>query len=185
VRLRTLAAAAAILGLTACGSSGEPAKGPPGSADNPLPAKPSSLEKVTGESDQPDFKSLVERQRDVPVQHDRSNPCALVTRTQAQAILGGRLLDPVVAPQGPTCIFRDRSGQSFATISLQPVTIERLRRQAHRLKAVSVAGHDAYCGVNGAPVLYLPVAGGRTLTVSAQCEIAMRLAARAVPQLKR
>ena len=185
MRLHTLLAGAAILGLTACGSAGEPQKGAPGSPDNPLVAKPSSLEKVTGESDQPNFKALVEGQRKAPVQHDRANPCALVTKAQAQTILGTRLLDPLVAPQGPTCIFRDRSGQSFATISLQPVAIDRLRRQTHRLKAVAVADRKAYCGVSGSPVLYLPVAGGRTLSVTAQCEIAKRLASHAVPRLNR
>jgi hypothetical protein len=182
VRLHTLLAGAAVLGVTACGSAGEPEKAP-GTPENPLVAKPSSLEKVTGESDQPNFKALVEGQRKAPVQHDRANPCALVTKAQAQAILGTRLLDPLVAPQGPTCIFRDRSGQSFATISVQPVTIDRLRRQTHRLKTVAVADRKAYCGVNGAPVLYLPVDGGRTLTVTAHCEIAARFARRAAPRL--
>ena len=185
VRLRTLLAGAAILGLTACGSAAEPQTGAPGSPDNPLVAKPSSLEKVTGESDQPNFKALVEGQRKAPVQRDRANPCALVTKAQAQASLGTRLLDPLVAPQGPTCIFRDRSGKSFATIALQPVAVDRLRRQTHRLKAVVVADRKAYCGVNGSPVLYLPVAGGRTLSVTAQCEIAKRLASHAVPRLNR
>ena len=182
MRLRALLAGAAILGLTACGSA-EPPKAAPGTPENPLVAKPSSLEKVTGESGRPGFKSLVEDQRDAPVRQDHANPCALVTKAQAQAILRARLLDPVVAPQGPTCIFRDRTGQSFATISLQPVPVDRLRGQTHRLKTVVVADRTAYCGVNGAPVLYLPLAGGRTLSVTAQCEIAKRLARHAVPRL--
>ncbi len=184
MRLRTLLAGAAILGLTACGSSGSP-EAAPGTPDNPLVAKPSSLESGTAESGRPGFKGLVEDQGDAPVRQDRSNPCALVTKAQAQAVLGTRLLDPLVAPQGPTCIFRDRSGQSFATISFQPVAFDRLRRQTHRLKAVDVADRKAYCGVNGAPVLYLPLAGGRTLSVNAQCEIARRLARHAVPRLNR
>jgi hypothetical protein len=173
----------AVVGLTACGSAGDPPKAAPGTPDNPLAAKPSSVESGTAESGRPSFKSLVEDQRDASVRQDRSNPCALVTKAQAQTILGTRLLDPVVAPQGPTCIFRDRSGQSFATISLQPVGIDRLRRQTHRLKAVAVADRTAYCGVNGTPVLYVPVSGGRTLSVTAQCAIAVRFARRAVPRL--
>jgi Protein of unknown function (DUF3558) len=183
VRPRALAVAAATLGLAACGSAGEPAQGPPGSPDNPLPAKPSSLEQPTGESGRPNFKSLVDRQSDARVREDGSNPCVLVTKAQAQAILGERLLDPVVAPQGPTCIFRDRSGQSFATISLQRVTIDRLRRQTDRLERIVVAGRTAFCGVNGAPVLYVPVAGRRTLTITAQCEVAARFARRAAARL--
>jgi Protein of unknown function (DUF3558) len=183
MRLRSLLAGAAILGLTACGSAGEPPKAAPGTPENPLVAKPSSLESGTAESGRPGFKSLVEDQRDAPARQEGANPCALVTKAQAQAVLGTRLLDPLVAPQGPTCIFRDRSGQSFATISYQPVAFDRLRRQTHRLKAVAVADRTAYCGVNGAPVLYLPLAGGRTLSVSAQCEIARRLARHAVPRL--
>jgi hypothetical protein len=184
MKLRALlAGGATIVGLTACGSAGETPRAAPGTPENPLSATPSSLETGTGESGRPGFKRLVDDQGNAPVRHDRSNPCALVTKADAQAILGARLLDPVVAPQGPTCIFRDRSGQSFATMSLQPVPIERLRRQTRRVKVVTVGDRNAYCGVNGGPVLYLPVADARTLTVIAQCEIAARFARRAAARL--
>jgi hypothetical protein len=48
---------------------------------------------------------------------------------------------------------------------------------------VSVADRQAYCGVHGAPMLYLPLAQGRVLSVSAQCDVAKRFASTAVPRL--
>ena len=187
--LGALLAAACLATTAACGGSDpEPAaKAALGSPENPVQAVQPTDEGVTSESSgkaaEPGFKSLVEQQAAKPVEKDRSNPCALVTKAQAQAILGGRLLDPVLAPQGPTCIYRDRSGQSFATLAFQAIDIAALRRQSNRVRAVEVADRRAYCGVNGAPVLYLPVGSNRVLSVNAQCEIAMRFASRAVPHL--
>lgn len=169
-----------------CGDSGGPAAAP-GSEQNPVQAEPPSLEvgasEPTGKDGESGFEQLLEQQRRTPARKDRSNPCALVTKAQAQQILGTRLLDPVMAPQGPTCIYRDRSGRSFATVAFQATGIQRLRRAARRVHAVEVGDRTAYCAVNGAPVLYLPLAAGRVLSVNAQCEIATRFASRALPHL--
>jgi hypothetical protein len=178
VPVRLIAVLAAAAGLAACGSDAERSKPAPGSPQNPLVAKQSSVD-----GEEPSFKGLVDRQRDQSVRRDSSNPCAFVTKAEAERIVGARLLDPVVASQGPTCIYRNRSGQSFTTISIQAQPLERLRRQADRVRTVDVADRKAYCGVRGAPVLYLPLSRGQVLSVAAPCEIAVRLAVRATPRL--
>lgn len=182
-------ATACLAGLTACGSGEPQAKASPGTPENPLPATPSSLEGATSETAakpvEPNFKSLVEQQQGVPARQERDNPCALVTKAQAQTILGGRLLDPVVAPQGPTCIYRSRSGERFATIAIQAQRFDDVRAQIRRIERVEVSDHTAYCGMHGQPVLYLPLSGSRLLSVAAPCETAARFARRAAPQLLR
>lgn len=169
--------------LTACGA-GEPAsKAPPGSPENPLisQAQDDGTDPDAPDAGQPNYRSLVDRQSRTPA--ERSSPCAFVTKGQAQQIVGSSLLDPVEAPQGPTCIYRDRGGKTFITVAIQDGGFGALRDDVRRLRRVSVADRRAYCGVYGAPKLFLPLAGGRVLSVTAQCEVAMRFARSAVPRL--
>ena len=174
--------------LAGCGSEGSPSKPAPGTPENPLVAKPSTSVVTTGESgaepSKPGYAKLVERQRQVPVRRDRDNPCTLVTKRQAQTILGAKLLDPVVAPQGPTCIYRDRASETFATIAIQSTSFSAVRRQLRRVQRVDVSDRTAYCGVHGRPMLYLPLSGGRVLSVASQCDTAARLARRAAAHLR-
>jgi len=173
--------------LTASGSEGSPSKPAPGTPENPLTAKPSTSVVTTGESGaepgKPGYAKLVERQRQVPVRRNRDNPCTLVTKRQAQTILGAKLLDPVVAPQGPTCIYRDRASQTFATIAIQSTSFSAVRRQLRRVQRVDVSDRTAYCGIHGRPMLYLPLSRGRVLSVASQCDTAARLARRAAARL--
>ena len=88
------------------------------------------------------------------------------------------------APQGPTCIYRDRSGKAFVTLAVQQG--EFSSRAARRRPPAS--GHGgrpvpAYCGVHGAPMLYVPLGQGRMLSVTAQCELAKSFARSAVQRL--
>ena len=181
-----LLVAALATGLAACGSGDEP-KAALGTPENPVVAKTPSEERVTSEGGakpaEPGYKSLVEQQGDGPAAKDRANPCSLVTKAQAQAILGARLLDPVVAPQGPTCIYRNRSGQSFATVAVQAVNFASLRPRVRRVQRVDVSDRTAYCAMHGQPMLYVPLAPRRVLSVSGRCETAMRFASKAVPRL--
>ena len=107
-----------------------------------------------------------------------------MSKRQAQEIVGSSLLDPVEAPQGPTCIYRDRGGETFITVALQDGGgLGALRDDVRRLRRVSVADRRAYCGVYGSPMLFLPLDGGRVLSVTAQCEVAMQFARSAMPRL--
>ena len=177
-----------VMGLVACGSDENPSKAAPGSPENPLVAKQPRSNGTTSESGAkppaPGYAGLLERQRKEPVERDGNNPCALVTKAQAEAILGAKLVDPVVLPQGPTCIYRNRSSQRFAAISVQAQSFAALRRQLRRAERVDVAGRTAYCGMHGRPMLYLKLSRGRVLSVAAQCDTAARLARRAGARLR-
>jgi hypothetical protein len=179
----SLLAAALVVGAAGCGSDDQAAKAPVGSRDNPAAAVMPKGNTSESAAVKPGYATLLKRQKTAPAQGKSSNPCALVTKAQAQKILGGRLLDPVSLPQGPTCVYRSRSSQRYATISIQAQRFATLRRQLHRARRVDVAKHRAYCGVYGQPMLYLPLSGGRVLSVSAQCDTAVRLAQRAGSQL--
>jgi hypothetical protein len=175
--------AALAVALGACGG-GEPAKAPAGSPGNPLASgadRDAPDPDAPGKPGRPGYRDLVEDQSSAPGKRD--SPCALVTKKQAQAIVGGTLLDPLEAPQGPTCIYRDRAGETFITLAVQQQGFGGLRDDVARLRRVSVADRRAYCGVHGAPMLYLPLKRGRVLSVTAQCEVAMRFARSAVPRL--
>jgi hypothetical protein len=183
-RIGSLLAAALVVGAAGCGSDDQAAKAPVGSRDNPAVAvMPKGNTSEGGAAVKPGYATLLKHQKTAPTQGKSGNPCALVTKAQAQKILGGTLLDPVSLPQGPTCVYRSRSNQRYATISIQAQRFATLRRQLHRARRVDVAKHRAYCGVYGQPMLYLPLSGGRVLSVSAQCDTAVRLARRAGSQL--
>jgi hypothetical protein len=185
-----IALAAAAVALAACGGDSKPAA-PPGSPENPLVAKPSESPGPSGRSneaaaplrgrEQAGYQELVERQSSRP--GGRFSPCNLVTRAQARAIVGGPVGEPVEAPLGPTCIYPSGSGKRFVTVAVQSVTFDKLKRQMYVRRRVEVADRTAYCGTHGQPVLYVPLTGGRVLTIAAPCSVARGFAARAMPRL--
>ena len=130
----------------------------------------------------PGYDALLERQS--ATTESRFTPCNLVTRPQAQAILGGRVQPLVEAPQGPTCIYRSASGRTFITLAVQARDYELIRKDIRRVKVVEVGGRRAYCGMHGTPVLHMPLQGQRVLSVAAPCSLAKRFAARAMPRLR-
>jgi hypothetical protein len=192
--------------LSACGASSKPAS-PPGSPDHPLVAEPTrdattagrvneaaatspqrasksssaTSEGATAKADQPGYKKLVERQTSKP--RSRFTPCNLVTKAQAASIVGSALQDPLEAPQGPTCIYRSTDGKSFVTLAVQTVPFSRLKRQIHKPQPVDVSNRTAYCGKLGQPMLYVPISGGRVLSIAAPCAVAQKFAVTAVRRL--
>ncbi len=113
-------------------------------------------------------------------------PCSLVSRAQAQAILGKPVGRPVEAPQGPTCVYRPQDAKRFVTLAVISTNFSTLEPQAH-LKdrmSVTVSGHAAYCGVAGSPTMIVPLTTGRFLTVAAPCPIAASFAATALSHIK-
>lgn len=199
-----LAAVVAVL-ATGCGGGQERAAAPPGSPDNPLQgqtqgAAPGAVSR-TGSSNaagrsneaaaapeaeqgaeaKPGYQALVDKQSKHP--RSRFTPCNLVTRSQAGAILGESIRPPLEAPQGPTCIYRSASGRSFITLAVQSVAFRTLQRQIRRPHTVAIGGRRAVCGTYGKPMLYVPLSGGRVLSVAAQCDTAKQFAARAVRRL--
>ena len=187
------ALAAAAIAVAACGGDAKPPPAP-GSPQKPLVGRQPTPGGGTagGRSNEaaasgskattPGYDALLDAQSSHP--RSRFTPCNLVTARQAQAILGAPLLDPIEAAQGPTCIYRSKDGRSFVTLAVQsldfPKLVKRRLRLAHR---VTVGSRTAYCGTYGQPMLYVPLSGGRVLSVAGRCEIAREFARRAVRQL--
>jgi hypothetical protein len=177
----------AALVLAGCGSSA-PTAPAPGSPERPLVAKPSetSSEPTTGRSSQggngSPFAQIVQGQSKHP--QSRFTPCNLVTRPEAQAIMGGSVRQPLEAPQGPTCIYRAAKGQRMVTIAVQGMDFAQVKPLLQHRKPVTTSGRTGFCGIYGQPMLYVPLTGGRVLTVGAECAVAQRFAAKAVRQLR-
>ncbi len=113
------------------------------------------------------------------------NPCSLVSRTQAQAILGKPVGQPVDAPQGPTCVYAPRGAKTQVTVAVVATNFSTLKPQAHLRDrmSVTVSGRPAYCGVAGSPTMIVPLSTGRYLTVTAPCPIAASFAAKALSHI--
>jgi hypothetical protein len=113
------------------------------------------------------------------------NPCTLVSRTQARAILGKPVGEPVDAQQGPTCIYRAQGDKSFVTVAVQAMHFSTVKPQAQLQDRItlSIAGYQAYCGVAGTPTLIVPLSAGRFLSVVAPCPIAASFAAKALGRI--
>jgi hypothetical protein len=114
----------------------------------------------------------------------RSDPCMLVSRAEAQTILGGPIKSPVEAPLGPTCIYRSAGTKSVVTITVESTNFAAIRAHIRHRTQHDVGGHTAYCGIYGQPTAFVPLAGGRILSITAPCAIGIRFAAKALPRLK-
>jgi hypothetical protein len=112
-----------------------------------------------------------------------AHPCALVSQSQAQSILGISLQAPTEAPLGPTCIFKSTKGTIAATLAIEAESLDQIRGQMHDAQVSSLQGHQAVCGTYGRPTLYASLKGGSLLVVSAPCPMAQRLAADALPHI--
>lgn len=113
------------------------------------------------------------------------NPCTLVTRAQAQAILGKPIGQPVSAPQGPTCIYKARGTTHAITLAVESLKFSTVapQSQLRDRMSVTVSGHRAYCGVASGPTMILPLSAGRFLQITAPCPIAATFAAKALPHI--
>lgn len=111
------------------------------------------------------------------------NPCTLVSRAEARTILGTRVRAPMTASQGPTCIYRRRHGGPGVTLAVESQSLQRIVGHSRSLARVRVHGHAGRCVKYGSVMMYVPLAGGRVLNVTAACPIAARFAAKALPRL--
>jgi hypothetical protein len=170
--------------LAACGGSSKPGP-PPGSPQNPLVAQTekssAASEAAPAAAAKPGYQSLVESQASKP--RSAFTPCNLVTKAQAQAIVGLPLRDPLEAPRGPTCIYRSQDGKRLITLAVQSLDFAKLKRRIHGRQAASIANRNAFCGTLGAPVLYVELPKRRVLSVAARCEVGKQFATAAVRRL--
>lgn len=191
---RTLISLIAITGaalLGGCGGDSTPSPAP-GSPEKPLAAQPQEAPSSNGRSNesrasarrstqQPGYKALVERQSRKP--RRRFTPCNLVTESQARAIVGAPIEQPLEAPQGPTCIYRSRKGERFISLAVQSLNFDKLKPQIRQRQRFEISNRTAYCGQYGQRMLYMPLARGRVLSVAAPCSLARQFAAKALPRL--
>jgi hypothetical protein len=192
MRLLALAClAATALAVAACGGGSKPPPAP-GSPERPLvgTTRPvggasggvrSNEARASGKGFQPGYDALVNSQPKHP--RSRFTPCNLVTQRQAEAIVGAPMQDPLEAAQGPTCVYRSRDGASFVTLAVQSLDFGALKPHLRLSRRVTVGDRTAYCGTYGQPMLYVPLPGGRVLSVAGRCGIARAFAIRALRQL--
>jgi hypothetical protein len=191
LRWAFLAAPAVLAALAiGCGGDEPESAAAPGTPANPLVAEPSEAVAAGGRSNesgagaaapQPGYEDLVDAQSSSP--RSDFTPCNLVSANRAREIVGAALEPPLEAPQGPTCIYRSRDGRHFVTVAVQPLDLAAVRQDMRRGREVPVAGRSGYCGVHGQPVLYVPISGGRVLSVAGPCALAREFAATAVERL--
>jgi hypothetical protein len=187
--LALVALAAAAIAVTACGGDAKPPPAP-GSAEKPLvgqqptPGGGTAAGRLNeaasskAKAKAPGYDALLDSQSSHP--RSRFTPCNLVTKAQAQAIVGLALRDPLEAPRGPTCIYRSRDGKRLITLAVQPLDFAKLERRIHRRQAASVAHRRAFCATLGAPVLYVELPKRRVLSVAARCDVGRQFAMAAV-----
>ncbi len=109
----------------------------------------------------------------------------LVSRAEAQAILGKPVAAPVSAPQGPTCIYKLNGTARVVTLAVESLRFSKVKPQSQLRDrmSVTVRGHTAYCGVAGAPTMILPLTAGRFLAITAPCPVAATFAATALTHI--
>lgn len=170
------------LGHTNEGTAAARSNGAQPSTGSKKSAPAVSGEPSTTGTDAPGYSVLLKKQSKHP--KSRFSPCNLVTESQAQSILGAAVQQPLEAPQGPTCIYRTRTGKAFVSVAVQTATpYEQLRRLVRKRQAVTISGREGVCGNVGQPTLFLPVSGGRVLTIAAECEVAKQFAIKAATAL--
>jgi hypothetical protein len=182
VSLRSLIAVGAALAFaTACGSAEHNAAG---SRQNPLTGKPTQLtaDGRSNEAAAPGDGSLGAGSSAV-VAHGRSTPCRLVTRAQASSIFGSEVAAPLRAPQGPTCIYRTKTGKGFVTLAVQPLPYDALLHRIKHPARTSIGRHATFCGTYGQPMLYAEIARGWVLSIAAPCGVAREFAAKALARV--
>jgi hypothetical protein len=171
-------------GAKATSKSGARRTASPGSSSSTKTQHGSAARKKAaggGETGAATRPTTARKQRALPA--SASHPCSLVTKTQARAIVGAPIREPLEAPQGPTCIFQTKAGKPYVTLTVQTLNFAKLRKRIRNTHALSIANRTAYCGTYGKPMLYLPLAGGRVLSIAASCSMAARFAAKATPHL--
>jgi len=112
------------------------------------------------------------------------NPCMVVSKAEAQAIINRPIAAPQEAPLGPTCIYRPLGNKTLITLAVESVDFAKVRPHIRHDIRVVIAGRTAYCGDYGRPTTFVPLANGRVLTVTAPCAVGTRFAKKALSQLK-
>jgi hypothetical protein len=112
-----------------------------------------------------------------------ANPCKLVSRSEAQSIVGRSIAASVEAPLGPTCIYQLSGSKTQITLQVERLSYGQATHQLTKRTQVNVGNRKALCGSLGTQTLFVPLAGGQVLHVTAPCAVAQRFAALALRRL--
>jgi hypothetical protein len=112
------------------------------------------------------------------------NPCTLMTRSEAQGILGGTVAKPQLGLQGPTCIYQTRRIKQPITLTLQHVPLATAARLGRNVIHTDVSGRKAVCVSDGGVRLLVPLSTSSVLTVGGPCPIAAHVAETALRRLR-
>lgn len=179
--LPLLIVGALALGLTACGNADRPATS--------SSAPPAAKAKPTDPRTSSDPKRLNEAQSLTATGSAEPPVCELVTADEARTIVGAPVRRPIVAPQGPTCVYRahvkkgENPREGFVTIAVQHRTLTDARKGMVRQRRTEVGGQAGVCGVSGQPMMYVEAPGDRVLAIVGSCPTAKRFAALALKRL--
>lgn len=113
----------------------------------------------------------------------RTNPCTLVSRAQAQAIVGEPIASMQEAPLGPTCIYQPAGSKSFVTLAIEPINLPKVLAHVRGYSEAHIKGHTADCGVYGQPTTFVALPRAGVLTITGPCAIGAKFAATALPRL--
>jgi hypothetical protein len=119
-----------------------------------------------------------------PGQPKAANPCRLVSRSEAQSIVGRSIAASIEAPLGPTCVYQlggSKGGQ--ITLQVERLSYSQATHQLSKRTPVNVGDRKALCGSLGTEMLFVPLANGQVLHVTAPCAVAQRFAALALRRL--
>lgn len=144
---------------------------------------PRSAPNVSSGAQQPRRARLTPSDEPGAATGEPPNPCKLASQAEVQAIARMPVTRQVEAPLGPTCIYTLRPSAADITLTVEPLSLAQAHRQLQRPSQVTIAGHKGYCGILGRQTLYLSVASGTVLQVTAACPVARRIAATAIGRI--
>jgi hypothetical protein len=183
--------AAVAVALSACGSDEAPR-----ATGKPAAARSADPEAIASARERGFFNESEPPQGDPREEHLEERPCDVVTASQARSAFGVAMRKPKTGQQGPTCIYRTRSGKGFMTLAVLKLDGKQLKPMLEGSEKLKVSGRQAYCGTASMPTLYVPLPADRTLTIGAiperprpgadqACDLPREIAAKAIAKLVR
>jgi hypothetical protein len=107
-------------------------------------------------------------------------PCRLVTRQEAAAILG-KGTKAVERPQGPTCVYTN-AGRTV-TLAVETNSVKQLRKEARKSTKVDLGGKTGYCVKYQTTAVITGISEGRVLRADGPCQAGVRFVTKALRRI--
>jgi hypothetical protein len=107
-------------------------------------------------------------------------PCGLVTRQEASAILG-KGTKAVERPQGPTCVYTN-AGRTV-TLAVETNSVKQLRKEARKSTKVDLGGKTGYCVKYQTTAVITGISEGRVLRADGPCQAGVQFVTKALRRL--